>query len=206
MAFEGWKGDFVGFLRGLEIENSKSYFEAHRRQYERDVRAPMLALLDELEPELGAGKMFRLNRDVRFSADKSPYKTNLGATAGPLYIHLDARVFFVATGQHMPSAEWLSRYREAVAGRPGNEFARIVEQLRAAGFSAGGNPLRTAPRGYPQDHPRIEMLRWRSVTCGRRYELGPWLATPQVKDRVLDSWRLMQPFSVWLRRYTGDPG
>ncbi|MDQ6774274.1 MAG: DUF2461 domain-containing protein [Candidatus Dormibacteraeota bacterium] len=207
MGFEGWKGDFVGFLRGLEIDNSKRYFDAHRKEYELEVRAPMLALLEDLAqlaPELGPGKMFRLNRDIRFAADKSPYKTNLGAVAGPLYIHLDSRRFFLAAGAHMPSGPWLARYRESVAGPAGAELERIVAGLRDAGLSVGGNSLRTAPRGYSADHPRIEFLRWRDVTCGRMFELEPWLATPVVKDRVLESWRLMAPFAGWLERHA-DP-
>jgi len=77
MTFDGWKGDFVGFFRGLELDNSKRYFEAHRRQYEVDVRKPMEELVAELEPLLGGSKIFRINRDIRFSADKSPYKLNI---------------------------------------------------------------------------------------------------------------------------------
>src|SRR5215831_18182584 len=77
MSFEGWRGDFVGFFRGLELYNSKRYFEAHRKQYESEVRGPMEALAAELSPLLGPFKIFRINRDVRFSADKSPYKTNV---------------------------------------------------------------------------------------------------------------------------------
>src|SRR5207248_8751058 len=155
MAFDGWKGDFVGFFRGLELDNSKRYFEAHRRQYETEVRRPMEELAAELEPVLGAAKVFRINRDVRFSADKSPYKTNVAAVVGRLYIHLDAHLLFCATGAHMPGSAWLARYREAAAGPAGAELERAVERMRAVGLNVGGNPLKTAPRGYPADHPRI---------------------------------------------------
>ena len=198
MSFDGWKGDFVGFFRGLELDNSKRYFEAHRKQYETEVKGPMEALAAELAPVLGPAKLFRINRDVRFSADKSPYKTNVAAVVGRLYIHLDARDFFVATGAHMPSSPWLTRYREAVAGPGGADFARTVEQLRAAGLNVGGNSLKTAPRGYPPDHPRIELLRWREVGTGRSFGLEPWIATPAVKDRILEAWEAMRPLSDWL--------
>ena len=198
MSFDGWKGDFVGFFRGLELDNSRRYFEAHRTQYETEVRGPMEELVAELSPVLGPGKLFRINRDVRFSADKSPYKTNVAAVVGRLYIHLDARQFFVATGAHMPDSPWLARYREAVAGPAGEELARVVGQLRAAGLNVGGNSLKTAPRGYPADHPRIEMLRWREVGTGQPFGLEPWLATPAVKERVLESWEAMRPLSDWL--------
>ncbi|HSR25966.1 MAG TPA: DUF2461 domain-containing protein [Candidatus Eisenbacteria bacterium] len=198
MAFDGWKGDFVGFFRGLELDNSKRYFEAHRRQYEQEVRRPMEELVAELEPVLGRGKLFRINRDIRFSADKSPYKTNIAAVAGRLYIHLDARVFFMATGAHHPGTPWLARYREAVAGPAGAELARLVEGARAAGLSVGGNEMKTAPRGYRPDHERIELLRWREVGVGRQFDIEPWIATRAVKDRVLETWAIMRPFADWL--------
>jgi uncharacterized protein (TIGR02453 family) len=198
MSFDGWKGDFVGFFRGLEMDNSKRYFEAHRKQFETDVRGPMDELAAELAPVLGPAKIFRINRDVRFSADKSPYKTNVAAVVGRLYIHLDARQFFVATGAHMPDSAWLVRYREAAAGPAGEELERVVERMRAAGLNVGGNPLKMAPRGYPTDHPRIELLRWREVGTGRTWDIERWIATPAVKDRVLETWETMRPLADWL--------
>jgi len=188
----------VGFFRGLELDNSRRYFEAHRDQYETEVRGPMEALAAELSPVLGPVKLFRINRDVRFSADKSPYKTNVAAVVGRLYIHLDARDFFVATGAHMPDNAWLTRYREAVAGPAGADLERTVERLRLGGLNVGGNPLKTAPRGYPADHPRIEMLRWREVGTGRSFGLEPWIATPAARERVLEAWEAMRPLSDWL--------
>jgi uncharacterized protein (TIGR02453 family) len=204
MAFGGWTGDFIGFFRGLELDNSRRYFEAHRRQYERDVLGPLRELVAELEPELGSGKVFRIHRDIRFSADKSPYKTNVAAVVGRLYIHLDARMLLVATGAHQPGSAWLQRYREAVAGPSGQALARHVADLRAAGIEVGGNPLKTVPRGHPPDHPRIELLRWRSVTAARRFEIGPWIATPAAKERVLETWATMRPFADWLRAHVPD--
>jgi uncharacterized protein (TIGR02453 family) len=201
MAFEGWTGDFVGFFTGLELDNSKRYFEANRRQYEEEVRRPMVELVTELEHVLGPAKLFRINRDIRFSADKSPYKTNIGAVAGPLYIHLDARQFFFATGAHMPDNPWLARYREAVAGPAGEELARLVKQMHSDGINVGGNELKTAPRGYPVDHPRIELLRWREVGAGRGFDIEPWIATPAVKDRILETWAMMRPFADWLSEH-----
>jgi uncharacterized protein (TIGR02453 family) len=198
MAFDGWKGDFVGFFHGLELDNSKRYFEAHRKQYEQEVRGPMAELVAELEPVLGPSKLFRINRDIRFSADKSPYKTNVAAVVGRMYVHLDGRMFYVATGAHHPATPWLVRYREAVAGPAGEELAEHVERMRAAGLSVGGGEMKTTPRGYDRDHPRIEMLRWREVGVGRQWAIEPWIATPAVKDRVLETWEAMRPMADWL--------
>ncbi|MDQ6742136.1 MAG: DUF2461 domain-containing protein, partial [Candidatus Dormibacteraeota bacterium] len=102
--FNGWPEDFQRFFIGLELDNSKRYFEANRRIYEKAVRGPMEALVASLESEFGPGKVFRINRDIRFAADKSPYKTNIAATVGMGnrggYLSLDARGFTVASGRY----------------------------------------------------------------------------------------------------------
>ncbi len=176
------------------------------KQYEVEVRRPMEELAAELQPTLGPSKIFRINRDIRFSADKSPYKTNVAAVVGRVYIHLDARMFYMATGAHHPDTGWLRRYREAAAGPAGDELARRVEDMRAAGLSVGGNEMKTAPRGYGADHPRIELLRWREVGAGRQFELGPWIATPAVRDRVLETWEAMCPLADWLTEHVPAEG
>jgi uncharacterized protein (TIGR02453 family) len=198
MPFDGWKGDFVGFFHGLELDNSKRYFEAHRQQYVQEVRRPMEELVAELEPVLGPGKVFRINRDIRFAADKSPYKTNVAAVVGGLYVHLDARMFYMATGAHHPATPWLTRYREAVAGPAGAELEGLVDHLRAAGVSVGGDEMKTAPRGYRPDHPRIELLRWREVGAGRQFPIEPWIASRTARDRVLETWETVRPLADWL--------
>ena len=205
MAFEGWKGDFVGFFTGLELDNSKRYFEAHRKQYEQDVKGPLEELVRELDPDVGGTvKMFRLNRDIRFSPDKRPYKTNVAAVIGELYVHLDARRLFIGTGSHAPDNTWLKRYRDAVASPAGGEFQRIVEQARKDGCTVGGNRLKTAPKGYEPDHPRIELLRWREVVAGKTFPIERWIATPKAKDRILEAWRQIKPFSDWLVENVGS--
>jgi uncharacterized protein (DUF2461 family) len=115
-----------------------------------------------------------------------------------MYIHLDARQFFVATGAHMPDNAWLTRYRRAVDGPTGEDFERVVEKLRKAGYNVGGNSLKTAPKGYTPDHPRIEMLRWREVGTGKDFGMPRWIATPAVKDHVLEAWGTMKPLHDWL--------
>src|SRR5262249_61530794 len=97
--FAGWKGDFQGYFLGLRADNSKAYFEAHRRQYDEEVKGPMVALLADLESEFGPARLSRPNRDIRFSADKSPYKTNIYADAsGGGYVALDATGLVAAGG------------------------------------------------------------------------------------------------------------
>ena len=117
--FRGWPEDCQRFFIGLELDNSKKYFEANRRVYEESVKAPMVALLTSLEKDYGTGKVFRPNRDIRFSKDKSPYKTNIAATVGEGekggYLSLDARGFTVATGRYMLAPEELAKFRKKVA-------------------------------------------------------------------------------------------
>src|SRR3977135_3680163 len=120
-ALGGWTGDFVGYFSGLQMSNSKPYFEAHRRQYEHDVKGPMAALLTDLEREFGPARLSRPNRDIRFWADKSPYQTNIYAVASAGgYVALDASGLVAGGGRHMMDAPQLARFRESVdASRAG---------------------------------------------------------------------------------------
>ena len=202
MAFRGWRAEALEFFEGLEADNSKAYWQAHKTVYEQEVRAPMEALLAELEPTYGDGKIFRPYRDVRFSADKSPYKTNIAATIGRRYVQLNADAFGVGCGRWEMSSEDLERYREAVDDdRSGRELVKLVEAASDAGLEISGHEvLKTAPRGYPKDHPRIELLRYKGITAWREWPVGTWLGTKRVKDRVTDFFDASAPLDKWLER------
>src|SRR5262245_57185790 len=164
MAFRGWPADAVEFYEGLEADNSRTYWAANKAVYEQRVYGPMAQLLAELEPEFGEGKVFRPHRDVRFSADKSPYKTNIGATVDRGgYSQLSAAGLAVGNGMYVMAPDQLERYRRAVADEgTGTELTALIADLRRKGITAGGyDTLKTAPRGYPRDHPRLEMLRYK---------------------------------------------
>lgn len=201
--FEGWKGDFRGYFLGLQANNTKSFFEAHRKQYETDVKAPLAALLAELEPEFGAARMARPNRDIRFSADKSPYKTNIYAsTAAGGYVSLDANSLVAAGGRYMLDPEQLARYRAAVAAEAsGEELDAIVAALRKRGYEIGGQELKRVPSPYPSDHPRGELLRHKRLIYWKRWDVGPWIATSAVRQRVAGAWRDGADLGKWLSRH-----
>src|ERR671935_2340522 len=148
MAFTGWPESAQRFFIGLQLDNSRTYFEANRELYARDVKAPMEALSAELETVVGPGHIFRINRDVRFSKDKSPYKTSIAAwwasSGGELYVHLDAKDFYVWSGKHEMDTEMLERFRRAVADdASGERLVTIVAQLEGQGYKVeGGEALK----------------------------------------------------------------
>jgi len=199
-SFAGWKGDFQGFFLGLRADNSKAYFESHRRQYEEDVKGPMVALLADLEPEFGPARLSRPNRDIRFSADKSPYKTNIYADArGGGYVALDAAGLVAAGGRYMVDAPKLARFREGIAAdRSGQELVAIVTRLREKNYEVGGQELKRVPPPHPQDHPRGELLRHKRLIYWRRWEIGPWIATAEARERVAQAWRDGTELNAWL--------
>jgi uncharacterized protein (TIGR02453 family) len=207
--FRGWPPEAITFYEGLEADNSKAYWTAHKATYEECVRAPFLALADELRDEVGELRLFRPYRDVRFSKDKTPYKTAAGA-AGELeggsvvYVQVSAAGLFVASGYYQPAADQLERFRAAVADdRSGPQLEEVVASLRKQGFDIGGEALKVAPRGFPRDHPRVALLRHKGVTAGRSFAPAKWLSTAKARDRVLDTWRGAAPLHAWLDRHVG---
>jgi len=203
--FRGWKAAALDFFEDLEIENTKAFWTAHKQVYEAQVLAPMLALLEELAPEFGEGRVFRPYRDVRFSADKSPYKTNIAAHNGAGYISLTAGALGVGGGLYMPSPEQLARFRAAVADdRSGPELESIVATLKKKRIEVTAHEvLKTAPKGYPADHPRIELLRHKGLTAWKEWPAGPWLATAAAKRRIVEVLRAAAPLRDWLGAHAG---
>ena len=155
MAFDGWPAESLAFYAGLEDDNSKEYWTSRKAVYQEQVLRPMEELLEELAPEFGEPKIFRPYRDIRFSHDKTPYKTHIGATLGSTcYVQLSADGLSAGAGRwHLEPAE-LTLYRAGVAGADGAELAAIVAGLEKAGVEVHGHgTLKSAPRGYSADQP-----------------------------------------------------
>jgi uncharacterized protein (TIGR02453 family) len=207
-AFRGWPEECQRFFIGLELDNSKRYFEANRRVYEDVVKGPMVALVASLEDEYGPGKVFRPNRDVRFSKDKSPYKTNIAATAGMGgnggYISLDAHGLTVAAGRYELTPEQLAKFRKRVAAdSTGAPLAAIVAKLEKSGYGMGGELLKRVPAGLPQDHPRARLLRHKLLYIYKNFGLQPWLGSPSARKHILKVWSDAAPLNDWLKRNLG---
>jgi len=205
MAFRGWQAEALEFFDGLAADNSKAYWQRNKPAYEQLVRAPMEELLAELEPAWGEGRIFRPYRDIRFSRDKSPYKTHIGATIGQGYVQLSADGLGAGCGMWEMARDQLERYRAAVDDdRPGGALAELVAEVEAGGIQVEGHGvLKTAPRGYPKDHPRIDLLRYKGLVTWRDWPAGAWLGTPKAKDRVVEFLERSRPIDEWLGTNVG---
>jgi uncharacterized protein (TIGR02453 family) len=206
MTFSGWPEEALDFYDGLEADNSRTYWLAHKQAYETCVREPMLALLAELEPEHGESRIFRPYRDVRFSKDKSPYKTAVGAIIGGGYIQLSAKGLAVGNGMYSMAADQLERYRRAVAADiSGAGLERLVASIRSQGIDVHGHEmLKSAPRGYQADHPRIDLLRCKGLVAWQEWPARAWLGTAGAKSRVTAFLAATAPMSAWLGQHVGE--
>jgi len=204
--FTGWPAEAVDFYLGLEADNTKAYWTAHRPVYDELVLAPMQALLDELADEFGEGRIFRPNRDVRFSADKSPYKTAIGAMLGRGYVQFSAAGIGVGAGCHVMAPDQIERFRRAADDeRHGAELERILGELADAGIQAMTRErLKSAPRGFAKDHPRIELLRRKDLAAWRQWPAStPWVRTAAAKEHIVETLRAARPLVDWLDEHVG---
>jgi uncharacterized protein (TIGR02453 family) len=206
--FRGWPEDAQRFFIGLELDNSKRFFDANRTVYEERVKGPMVALIESLEDDYGPGKVFRPNRDIRFSKDKSPYKTNIAGYSGMGgnggYISLDARGLTVASGRYEFTPEQLTKYRKKVAAdSTGAPLAAMVARLEKAGYEIGGEELKRVPAGWPQDHPRERLLRRKLLYVYRNFGLKPWLGSAAARKQIVKVFIDAQPLNDWMQRNCG---
>ncbi len=198
----GFPLDAMAFYVDLTADNSREFWQANKPRYDASVKAPMSELVGLLSDEFGPAKLYRPNRDVRFSADKSPYKTHQGgsvmtAPACGWYLELNADEIAAGGGFYHAEAPALARYRAAVDDRrSGVAFQKIMDELIPSGWQVGGEQVATAPRGYARDHPRIELLRHKSLYVAN--EVDPSLVgVEQVAERVAQLWRTTRPLVEW---------
>jgi uncharacterized protein (TIGR02453 family) len=206
-SFKGFTDQALELYVGLEADNSKEFWATHKAVWEAEVRDPMVALLDGLEDEFGPGKVFRPYRDVRFSKDKTPYKTHQGAFVGATlgigyYVQIGAEGLLAGGGWRPHEPGQVERYRVAVADdTSGPPLVAAVDALVAAGFRVEGDPVKTRPRGYPADHPRLALIRNRALMVTRSFGAPDWLATPEALDQVRTAWRTVTPLANWVTEH-----
>jgi len=195
--FKGFPPESLQFFRELAAHNKRDWFLAHKDVYERACRAPMQALAAELEPRLGKAKISRINRDVRFSRDKAPYKTYIAAGMGGNYISLSPEGLFVGGGFY--GADLRAAVDEDTTGR---RIQAIVTTLRRRGYEVRSHEtLSSAPRGYSPDHPRIDLLKMKDIFAGRRFAPAAWLATAKARGRIDRVITDTAPLVKWLRQH-----
>ncbi|HET9051945.1 MAG TPA: DUF2461 domain-containing protein [Candidatus Dormibacteraeota bacterium] len=219
--------ELFDFLRELRSNNDREWFQGNRARYDSTVRAPALRFVEAVGPRLATlsphlvadarpvgGSLFRINRDIRFSADKSPYKTAVGMSFGHdagrerpapgLYLHLEPEQSFAGGGVHMPDAGALSRIRDAITAQTA-EWSSIVGDARFGPmYENTGETLKRVPRGYDPSHPFEADLRRKGHTWHVRFSEAE-VCDPAFLDTYVDACAAATPFHRFLAEALGVP-
>lgn len=203
------------FLRELQSNNDRGWFEANRDRYERVMLEPALTFIEAFAPHLhkvsphfvastrrSGGSLFRIHRDVRFSKDKSPYKTHLGIQfrhsqakdvhAPGFYLHVEPRESFVGVGIWHPDTATLTKIRDAIVRNPQVWKKAVRSKGFASTYRLGGDSLKRAPAGYDRDHPLVEDLRRKD-----------FIGVAELSDRAITSDDVLGTFATTCRRAEG---
>ena len=220
-AFKGFPKGGAAFFAELAKKQDRDWFKANKERYEELWEEPMKALMGELQQKLEKSfpsiadtkpKVMRIYRDVRFSKDKSPYKTNIGAWIGfaksehapGLYVHGDAKQHFVAAGTWMMEPPVLKAFREAVAGDEGKLLEKDLKKVLAKGFEVHSHDrLKRVPAPYAPDHPRAELLKEKGFALTYPKVPAGLPATPKYADWIVTQTRAAAPVLDWLQTTLG---
>jgi uncharacterized protein (TIGR02453 family) len=206
VAFTGIPLAALDFYEDLENDNTKGFWTAHKHIYDEAVRAPLEALSALLTPEFGSPKMFRPYRDVRFAKDKTPYKTHQGVWFGEssTYLHVSAAGLFVGGGYWGTSSGQIARLRRAIADDvAGAELERAIAAVTKSGLDLAGDQITRVPSGYPKDHVRADLLRYKSMTAHKEFGAPKWLSTKRAGAEVTKGFRSLSPLITWLDTHVG---
>lgn len=209
MVFTGFDREAFRFYERLAADNTRAFWHANKADYQRLVREPMDRLLADLA-EFGPFHVFRPHRDVRFAKDKTPYKNHIGAYgeseggAGH-YVQLSGSGMFAGSGYYDMASDQLERLRRAIdRDATGSELVMLTDALRRGGHTITSmSSLATAPRGYPRDHPRIELLRLKGLIAAQEWSVQPWMSTRSVATRIRASWNAAADLAEWLDAHVG---
>jgi uncharacterized protein (TIGR02453 family) len=219
--FEGFPRKGLAFLRQLKKNNRRDWFERHKGAYETTVKLPMQSLIAALQPRFGSfapefdsnpkRSMFRIHRDVRFSKDKSPYKTHVaahfvlrgkpkGVEGSGYYLHIEPAEVFLGAGIYMPDSEQLKSIRRAISNNP-DEFLEIVNnpRLKRMFGKLTGDKLQRTPFGYDPESPMAEWLRFKQFFVGKSFSVRICLS-PGFVNEVARAFEIATPFVRFLNR------
>ena len=214
MRFAGFPAEGFAFYEQLAAHNTKAWWAKNRSTYDECIKAPMTALLAELEGEFGEGKVYRPYRDTRFSKDKAPLKDHQGAVvmiedATGYYVQVSASGLMVGGGLYAPAPSQLARLRAAIASAAGVTLESALARLRRGHWEIDGSLLKTRPKGYSADAPRLDLLRMTRVVALKTYDDPKTLESRKALDAVRRDWRAITPMMEWLADHAGpqgDPG
>jgi uncharacterized protein (TIGR02453 family) len=208
MGFSGIPREAIDFYERLEADNSKAFWAERKSTYQQVVRGSIEALCGELADH-GPFHLFRPHNDLRFSKNKPPYKTHQGAYGereggAGYYLQVSKDGLMVAAGYYAMMRDQLERFRAAIdAEHTGAEIAAIVAALPKGHRVGAIDELKTAPKGYPKDHPRIELLRRKGLMTMVEFGTPKWLHTKQVVTKVRAAWDAAEPMNAWLDTHVG---
>jgi uncharacterized protein (TIGR02453 family) len=207
--FKGIPADAFDFFEELAADNNKAWWTENKARYESNVRGPVEALLADVEKEFGPAKIFRPYRDTRFSKDKTPYKTNLGATTtaqdGSIYYFaLSPEGMYIGAGYYRMAKDQIARFRTAVADDvTGPQLVKVIDAATKKGLEIGGDQLKRVPPGFDKDHARGDLLKHKGLYLGTQHPPAAWMGTKKALDKVTSTWRLIQPTLQWLHTNVG---
>lgn len=209
------------FLKKLKRNNNRDWFLAHKLLYEADLKSPLQQVIAELGKNLSVKakginfdpkkSIFIMNRDIRFSNNKDPYKTNAGAffisnriskkeDVPGLYLHIEPGNCFIGGGLYMPSGEQIRKIRELINQDP-QTFKKIITAAAVKKHFGGltGEKLKTTPRGIPDTHPNIELLRWKQFVFIKRFKDSDFQKGNLAKT-LEKEYTAMMPLVNWLNK------
>ena len=201
--FTGFPPEAFRFFADLAKNNNRDWFQAHKHIYERACREPMKALMAALDPPLVAGRLSRINRDMRFARDREPYKSHLAAGVRGNYVSLSAQGLYVGGGIYRPEPPTLRRLREAIAAdASGKALQTIVAHAAASGLHGlHARSVGQAPSRLRRGSSRIDLLKMKDIHAGRLFEPAAWLSTPKAAGRVAKAMKDLEPFNGWIKKH-----
>jgi len=221
LTFTHFPDETIIFFRELENNNNKEWFQAHKQDYKDYVQLPAIDFITSMGERLktistdiiydtrtnGAGSLMRIYRDIRFSPDKTPYKTNLGIIfwegAGKkmenpgFYFHFDNQGVGIYAGFYMFPKDKLKTYRDAV-DKNGAELQEVITELHEKGYSIGGDKYKRVPQGFDVDHPHAELLKFKGLHSSTEMLDAELIIDPEFMDICFEHWANQSPLHNWL--------
>jgi uncharacterized protein (TIGR02453 family) len=213
--FTGFTAETLGFLRDLKANNERDWFQANKKAYEAAVKKPSQAFADIMAGELEGltdvphkPKLFRINRDIRFSRDKTPYNTHIhilwspadGGQGAPAWMFgLSTEYCTIGCGVFEFPREKLETYRKTIAGSAGDDLGKMIDGLKESGYRMSDPALKRVPAGFPDDHPYVELALHKGIAIWRDLEAPEAATRPEIAARCMAHFTELMPLWRFLK-------